>query len=103
MKSGLAVGEGQVATGQFSREELRDLFVFREDTGCETHELLQCQCGGSGELQKAEEELVEKPRACQLGGSKEQGGAKSGAGKRLEELAGWRHWTAPVGEQVTDE
>ena len=92
-----------MATGQFSREELRDLFVFREDTGCETHELLQCQCGGSGELQGADEQLVEEPRACQLGGRKEQGSSKSGAGNRLEELAGWRHWTAPVGELVTDE
>ena len=30
---------------KFSREELRDLFSLREDTMCDTHDLLQCGCG----------------------------------------------------------
>ena len=44
MKSGLSVGEGEVVSGHFSKEELRDLFSFREDTVCETHDLLKCSC-----------------------------------------------------------
>ena len=95
-KSGLAVGQGEVARGQFSREELKDLFTFRGDTECETHELLQCACGGSGLLVAERQE--QEVRACQLGGRQEQ----QQEGGRLEELAGWRHCTAPVEELVTD-
>lgn len=33
---------------QFSREELKDLFRLYEDKTCQTHELLNCKCGGKG-------------------------------------------------------
>jgi DNA repair and recombination protein RAD54B len=33
---------------QFSREELKDLFRLYEDKACQTHELLNCKCGGKG-------------------------------------------------------
>jgi DNA repair and recombination protein RAD54B len=33
---------------QFSREELKDLFRLYEDRTCQTHELLNCKCGGKG-------------------------------------------------------
>lgn len=33
---------------QFSREELKDLFRLYEDKSCQTHELLNCKCGGKG-------------------------------------------------------
>ena len=33
---------------KFSIEELRDLFTLSENTSCETHDLLSCDCGGSG-------------------------------------------------------
>ncbi|KUL90180.1 hypothetical protein ZTR_02173 [Talaromyces verruculosus] len=33
---------------QFSREELKDLFRLYEDKACQTHELLNCKCGGRG-------------------------------------------------------
>ena len=59
MKSGLSVGGGGGASGHFSKEELRDLFSFREDTECETHDLLQCSCEGGGEPQKLEQVEVE--------------------------------------------
>lgn len=48
---GLDVGRGREKKGsskweaKFSREELRDLFSLREDTLCDTHDLLQCGCG----------------------------------------------------------
>lgn len=32
---------------KFSIEELRDLFTLSENTSCETHDLLSCDCGGS--------------------------------------------------------
>ena len=60
MKSGLSVGEGEVVSGHFSKEELRDLFSFREDTDCETHDLLQCSCGGGGQPQKVEQVEVDR-------------------------------------------
>lgn len=31
---------------KFTREELKDLFSLREDTLCDTHDLVQCGCGG---------------------------------------------------------
>ena len=33
---------------QFSREELKDLFRLDEQSKCQTHELLGCECGGRG-------------------------------------------------------
>jgi DNA repair and recombination protein RAD54B len=33
---------------QFSREELKDLFRLYEAKACQTHELLNCRCGGKG-------------------------------------------------------
>lgn len=38
------------SSGQFhfSREDLKDLFSFRDNTDCDTHELLDCSCDGSG-------------------------------------------------------
>ncbi|QGA18342.1 hypothetical protein EYB26_006026 [Talaromyces marneffei] len=33
---------------QFSREELKDLFRLYEGKSCQTHELLNCKCGGKG-------------------------------------------------------
>ena len=93
MKSGLSVGEGEVLSGHFSKEELRDLFSFREDTDCETHDLLQCSCGGGGEPQKVEQvEDERKVRACQLGRSTER---RAAGGGRMEQLMGWRHWKLP--------
>ena len=32
---------------KFSIEELRDLFTLSENTLCETHDLLNCGCGGN--------------------------------------------------------
>ena len=60
MKCGLSVGEGEVVSGHFSKEELRDLFNFREETECETHDLLHCSCGGGGKPQKLEQAEVER-------------------------------------------
>ena len=51
-KRGLAdsVIDKKVSAGSFSREDLRKLFELDERSGCQTHELLGCECGGSGRL-----------------------------------------------------
>jgi len=96
MKRGLdTVGQDIHIQSHFSTEELRDLFTFREDTECETHDLLQCECGGSGVLASQEEEKGEV-RSCQLG---RQEVVQS---KRMEEFMGWRHFTAPIEDTVDD-
>ena len=66
VKRGLdTVGQTTHTQSHFSTEELRDLSTFRDDTECETHDLLQCQCRGSGVLE-VEKELGEV-RSNQLG------------------------------------
>ncbi|KAL1963654.1 hypothetical protein VTN77DRAFT_7975 [Rasamsonia byssochlamydoides] len=49
-KIGLAdsVMEQKGGMAQFSREELKDLFRLYEGEGCQTHDLLCCDCGGRG-------------------------------------------------------
>ena len=51
-KTGLAdsIVDGKGSVSGFTREELRDLFNLDEGTGCQTHKLLACSCGGSGLL-----------------------------------------------------
>merc|ERR1719209_1752745 len=91
MKSGLAVGEGDLSVGQFTREELRDLFTFQPNIGCDTHNLLQCNCEGVGDvIKEGEEELVEE-RKCQLGRTT-SASTRKGMGKKQAETAGWQHF-----------
>merc|ERR1712059_154790 len=99
-KSGLAC-VGQVSTCAFTRDELRDLFTFRQDTECDTHDLLQCQCGGSGVVESQEAGEVEKPRSCQLGVQPTTTRSKPKEGK-MDELLAWRHITSPVEDRVGD-
>lgn len=49
-KIGLAdsVMENKDNVAQFSRDELKDLFRLDEESRCQTHELLGCDCGGWG-------------------------------------------------------
>ncbi|GES59517.1 DNA-dependent ATPase [Aspergillus terreus] len=49
-KLGLAdsVMEHKDSMAQFSRDELRDLFRLDQESRCQTHELLGCDCGGRG-------------------------------------------------------
>ncbi|KAE8160701.1 SNF2 family N-terminal domain-containing protein [Aspergillus tamarii] len=50
-KLGLAdsVMEHKDNAAQFSRDELKDLFRLDQDSKCQTHELLGCDCGGRGQ------------------------------------------------------
>lgn len=49
-KLGLAssVMDKKGGTSSFTREELKDLFRLDESLGCQTHELIECDCGGKG-------------------------------------------------------
>jgi DNA repair and recombination protein RAD54B len=51
-KIGLAdsVMEHKDNMSQFSRDELRDLFRLDEESTCQTHDLLGCDCGGRGQV-----------------------------------------------------
>jgi DNA repair and recombination protein RAD54B len=40
--------EQKSGMAQFSREELKDLFRLYDGEGCQTHDLLCCECGGRG-------------------------------------------------------
>eukprot|EP00092_Neocalanus_flemingeri_P023094 GFUD01025040.1.p1 GENE.GFUD01025040.1~~GFUD01025040.1.p1 ORF type:complete len:925 (+),score=337.10 GFUD01025040.1:29-2803(+) len=94
-KRGLDTVGQQATPSHFSTEELRDLFTFRDDTECETHDLLQCECEGSGVVEREEVEQGEV-RSCQLGRVVVE------QSKRVEELMGWRHYTAPVEDRLED-
>jgi len=83
----------QVVPSHFSSEELKDLFSFREDTDCDTHEMLGCDCGGLGESPEVAE-LEE--RSCQLGRREE------GRQEQEDQLAHWRHVAAPIENVVQD-
>ena len=101
MKSGLAVGEGDLSKGQFTREELRDLFTFQPNVSCDTHNLLQCNCEGKGEvIKEGEEEQVEE-RKCQLGRTTSTS-TRGGTGKKQAEMVGWQHFKEPIESFVTD-
>jgi len=106
MKSGLAGGletaswQDVGSASHFSPEELRDLFTFRTDTESDTHDLLGCECGGSGDLpdnSDGKEERTE--RACQLGAvqSVERGS------HNIEKLMQWRHITSPIYGKISDD
>jgi len=90
-KRGLDTVGQKVTTSHFSTDELRDLFTFRDDTECETHDLLQCDCGGSGVL---EMDMEEEVRYCQLG--------REVVVQKVDELLGWRHYNSPIEDRVDD-
>ncbi|KAL3425576.1 DNA repair and recombination protein rad54 [Phlyctema vagabunda] len=72
-KMGLAdsVVDGKKNEASFSAEELRDLFTLNVDAGCQTHDLLGCDCKGLGtepigppistEIETSDEDLDDPP------------------------------------------
>ena len=59
-KLGLAssVMDQKGGTSSFTREELKDLFRLDDSLGCQTHELIGCECGGKGLPDLSLEEAV---------------------------------------------
>ncbi|KAF8768041.1 DNA repair and recombination protein RAD54B like protein [Argiope bruennichi] len=48
---------------KFSREELKDLFTFHEDSQCVTHDLIDCDCLNSNELEDCGLEKENSPKS----------------------------------------
>ena len=71
------------------------LCSFREDTECDTHEMLDCQCEGRGDRRPSEEEEEEEERGCQLG-------RQETVRQQEDQLADWSHVAAPLEETVQD-
>ncbi|GAB7356101.1 hypothetical protein MBLNU459_g6706t1 [Dothideomycetes sp. NU459] len=61
-KQGLAdsVVDNKSSVSSFSPDELRDLFTLDQRDGCQTHDLLGCQCGGTGSMAAGPEEEEEE-------------------------------------------
>ena len=70
------------------------LCSFREDTECDTHEMLDCQCDGQGERRRSSEEEEEEERGCQLG--------RQETVRQEDQLADWSHVAAPLENSVQD-
>ena len=78
-----------------SRRDLSDdnlVCSFREDTECDTHEMLDCQCDGLGGRGGSTEE--EEERGCQLG--------RQETVRQEDQLADWSHVAAPLENSVQD-
>ena len=128
---GLVDPESTKGSGQFhfSREDLKDLFSFRDDTDCDTHELLDCCCDGTGTIpsllllnrcktfndhfyyylgsnldELSDTNLSttaqEPARACQIGCDRPASEASSKS--NMKDLLNWRHLLPPIG-QLGDE
>ncbi|KAK4505189.1 hypothetical protein PRZ48_003152 [Zasmidium cellare] len=61
-KTGLAdsIVDSKSTANSFTKAELRDLFTFDESEDCQTHKLLGCECGGSGQPVEPPAEDVEE-------------------------------------------
>ena len=66
---------------------------FREDTECDTHEMLDCECEGGGEGKQATDD-DEEERGCQLGRQERV--------RQEDQLADWSHVAAPLENSVQD-
>ncbi|GLH12045.1 DNA repair and recombination protein RAD54-like [Gryllus bimaculatus] len=62
--SGAIVDSHKKTSIKLSNEELKDLFTIHTDVSCLTHDLLRCDCSGSGEAPGPPEENVEIGDPC---------------------------------------
>lgn len=85
---------------QFSREELRDLFSLNENTICDTHDLIKCQCDGRDDTGTSEANpLPQTARSCQLGSASIIQKTKT---LGMEELLDWKHISGNKLEEKED-
>ncbi|CAL1276672.1 unnamed protein product [Larinioides sclopetarius] len=68
---------------KFSREELKDLFTFHEDSQCVTHDLINCECLNPNELNDCDDE-------------KENSSKSVSQNVGMEELMNWQHTKGPI-------
>ncbi|KAK9241162.1 SNF2 family N-terminal domain-containing protein [Lipomyces kononenkoae] len=53
-------GKADSSENSFTMSELRDLFTIYEDTPCHTHDLLECNCDGTGGMHIKQEEQAQE-------------------------------------------
>jgi len=91
--SGTVVDARDSTQGHFTKADLKDLFTLREDTDCDTHDLMQCCCqqtpSDAPNLQIDDYQFDDDVRDCQLGlpASKD----KLESHKTLDQLLEWQH------------
>ena len=82
--------------------KLQDLFTLRENTDCDTHDLINCSCTGLGtgsapELDDYEFDQDDE-RDCQLGST--TGNKSKDVHKTVDQLLEWQHYGTPFASGV---
>ncbi|XP_060591362.1 DNA repair and recombination protein RAD54B-like [Ruditapes philippinarum] len=78
---------------QFSLEDLRDLFSVNMSTDCDTHDLLNCDCGARNTVQPVQQNIhTATNRPCQLGVKAMPKRQNLG----MDELMEWKHLPSSV-------
>ncbi|CAH1802023.1 unnamed protein product [Owenia fusiformis] len=72
---------------KFSLEDLKDLFTLRDETDCDTHDLLNCKCETSSNIESSTGQ-ENNTRRCQLGATKN---TKQKKNLSMDELMSWQH------------
>ncbi|XP_045027998.1 DNA repair and recombination protein RAD54B isoform X2 [Daphnia magna] len=93
--SGTIVDTRDSTQGHFTKEELKDLFTLREDTNCDTHDLIDCPCTQKGQnetLPGLDDYDFEDERECQLGARSSK---RNELHKTVDQLMDWEHFGVP--------
>ena len=109
--SGAVVDSKDLHTGgktvHFSKEDLRDLFVFNSRTISSTHDLLGCRCCASESGQEVEnagkessEVNLEDDRKCQIFKTESSSSKKI---QGISELMDWSHIATPFDDDFDDD
>lgn len=85
--SGAVMDSKRKCDVQFSLDDLKDLFSLNEQTDCDTHELLSCDCHNKNTMESITEPVF---RSCQLGVSVKHG-MKSTTNLGMDQLMEWKH------------
>ncbi|TRY69409.1 hypothetical protein TCAL_13441 [Tigriopus californicus] len=97
-KQGLGGGlmDGKSTQFHFSQTDLKDLFSFQPNVDCETHELLDCDCDGSGNNVGSEPRVKSEVelRDCQIGEAIDPTTIDD---KGIKGLLQWQHLLPPIG------
>ncbi|XP_057380226.1 DNA repair and recombination protein RAD54B-like [Daphnia carinata] len=93
--SGTIVDTRDSTQGHFTKEELKDLFTLREDTNCDTHDLIDCHCTQEGPNQTSpglDDYDIDDERECQLGARSSK---RNELHKTVDQLMDWEHFGVP--------
>ena len=99
--NGTGASSHKAAKFHFTREELKDLFSFIEDTDCDTHDLLDCCCDGTSNNVVPNSTFGEAVRACQIGGGDPvatPSNSSKSSGGNIKDLLTWQHIQPPIGD-----